>query len=428
MAYFPGNIMIIDDQFDLIYNAVPSETEFQIQYNSLLGIRKFSEDNGIPLIAISDTQDVESLKKKMVAYRNVRLLIIDLDLNNDGSVNEEDDYLLIYLILETAIEQYGYFLLMINSAHSEAWESIKSKMPGTINSKLIDNLTHVYSKSDETAAYKSIDLIGKNFSAELIYHFECTLNMARDKAFSNFLDFEKDSWKKIYLSFKKETGLMAHNDISNILLGILKQHFIDTTYPDIDDEGFDHDSDLRKLIYKTINYTDNQKGILTKQPIWTGNLYYINTNSEDRKYALIITPECDIAQNKHIYYKAIYGFEINDVTFPESYENNNITQDQKPPLYPFRVGKIQNNGRLDWGTKRALKNKVAEYKSFNQYLFPLPYITENLVYLDFRDIDSVSREDIVLKWKLLLRINEPMITHITDSYSNLVNRKGLLPI
>lgn len=47
------------------------------------------------------------------------------------------------------------------------------------------------------------------------------------------------------------------------------------------------------------------------------------------------------------------------------------------------------------------------------------------IVFDYRVSNSI-RESQIKKWKLVLRINDPLITHILDEYSNLFNRKGLL--
>lgn len=429
MAYFPGNIMVIDDKYALVHHEEPREREDQIQYNSLLGVKKYCEANGIPLIAITDPIDAEALKKTIEKYDNVRMLILDLDLNNDGNVNPEDDYETIFLILRTALKKFGYFLLLINSAHAEAWESIKKVMPEDINPNLIKNLTHLFDKTKKDNAYDALTVIGKNYSAELIYDFETMLNSARDKAFGSFLEFEKDGWKKIYETLFRESGEIVHNDITNILLGIVKQHLLNDKYKKPEENIVAESSDaLKQLIYKTINYSLNKNNIFGNQKIWTGNLYKTNLD-EERRYALVITPECDIANNKHIFYKILFGFAINEVSLPLAYDNKNFTIEQTPPLFAYRSGTRNENGVLSWGSRKFLISKATKHESPNQFLYPLPFVEGDPLFLDFRDVTSISEEKMKENnWELLLRINESMITDIIDKYSNLYNRKGLLPI
>ena len=426
MAYFPGNVLIIDDKFDIIHQVEPTDPSDKTHYLSFKGIKEFCESNGIPYISITDTNDTTSLKRRINAYDNIRLLILDLDLNGDGDVGPDDDYLTISLILEIALKKYGYFLLLVNSAHSEAWESIIKSLPSSINIKLFNNLTYVYNKTDKEPIYDSLKNICDNYSLELIYHFECCLNEARDKAFSNFFDFEKNSWEKIFKVFHRETGEMAHNDVSNLLNSIIKQHLISVKYPEVKDSSPEPEPDpiINRLVYETINYTKNSNNILDKHPKWTGNLYLTDI-SEEHKYALIINPECDIAQKKHLYYKILFGFELNDKTLPINYDPQNIG-DGVPPLLPYRIGKVLNGKTIEWATKKHLESTVKKLKA-NQYLSILPYINDKTVFLDYRDINSIKESEMV-NWKLILRLNEPMLTNIIDSYSNLMNRKGLLPI
>lgn len=426
MPYFPGNIMVIDDQYNLVYADEPVDLDKKVQYKSLISIKSFCEDNGIPLISISDTSDAASVKAKMEAYSNVRMLIIDLDLNDDGSVNPEDDYVLIYKILEIALKKYGYFLLLINSANAEAWNGVKESMPEGINMKLIENLTHIYDKNTNEPIYEALEKIGKNYSAEIVYDFEVLLNRARDKAFSNFLDFEKDSWKKIHQVLSNESGEIAHNDISTIMLSIIKQHLLEGKYPKVTpEENIESSPEMRKLVYRTINYSFNKENVFDKQKIWTGNLYQTNL-SNDRRYALVITPECDIAQNKHFYYKLSFGFHIDEDSLPADYNPALFTDDILPPLFPHRAGK---NNKAQWRKKSDLDDWVKKHTAPSHHFYPLPFINDHLIYIDFRDVMSIKPKDLENeKWELLLRINDPMITNIIDSYSNLHNRKGLLPL
>lgn len=428
MSYFPGNIMVIDDKYDLVYHDEPINPSDKIQYKSFVDIKRFAENSGIPLISITKTDDAIDLKKMICQYDNVRLLILDLDLNDDGSVSADDDYLTIQLILKTAIEKFGYFILMINSSHSEEWDKIVDVIKNEINPKFLNNLTYKFDKTSMESAYDAIGTIGENYSMEIIYHFEAKLNEARDKAFHNYFDYEKNSWEKIYLNLKHETGLMAHNEISNILLNTIKQYLIDSRYPEIEENGdMEDDHELIKLVFETINYTRNSKERLKGQLIWTGNFYQTNLDDDSRKYALVITPECDIAQNKQLYYKIVYGFEINEKTLPEDYDPENFNEITRP-VFPTRIGTIKNNNKYALATNKALKSYIINrHPSPNQHLYLLPYIVSNLIYIDFRDVNSLKKIDMD-EWTLLLRINEPRITDILDKYSNLHNRKGLISL
>jgi len=415
MGYFPGNIMVIDDKFDLVYHGEPEDPSDRVQYKSLIDVKNFAENNGIPLISITETDDTTELQKTINHYNNVRLLVLDLDLNNDGIVSETDDYLTVRLIIRTAVKKYGYFILMINSAHLNEWKNIAKDIREDINSNLFDHLTYTFNKASDENAYDSLKTIESNYSSEMIYHFEASLNEARDKAFNQYFDFETNSWEKIYLTLKHETGLMAHNEISNILLSTVKHFLINSKYKEPEeDENPAEDPKIKQLVFETINYTRNNNRQLEEQPIWTGNLYATNISEEGRKFALVITPECDIAQGKNLFYKVVYGFEINEQTLPEKYDD----KDGEPfPLFFQRA-------------KRMTKNKLEkEYvninKALNQYLYLLKYISSKWIFIDFRDVRSHENVDLE-KWKLLLRINEPLITDILDKYSNLHNRKGLV--
>lgn len=424
MPHFPGIAMIIDDQFHLIHTEIDNDPNLQVQKDSLIVLKDFLEDNTIPYVVLGKTDDYELLESKIKGYDNVRLLILDLDLNDDGNVGEEDDIPLIKKILSDSLEKYGYFFLIINSAHSEAWDNIKNNLEENINVFSKPNsAVSTYNKNDNKFADLLIELQTKNFSLELIYDFESALNAARDQAFQGIIDNEKRTWNKIYKQLVNETTTQASFILSTSYLSIIRQYMLNAVYSNpvnidpIDDE-------IAKKAFGLVNYINNINGNLNNHPIWTGNLYKLNSPIYDNlEYALIITPECDIAQNKVFNYQVVFGYEINQNTFPEDYDPINFVELQ-PPLHAFKAGKT----KAKWRDKANLR----DFKGLIEHLYILPFVsdTNKTIVLDFRDITFISKNAIenADEWKLIKRINDPMITDILDKISGIFNRKGILPL
>ncbi|ODS36916.1 hypothetical protein BEH94_05880 [Candidatus Altiarchaeales archaeon WOR_SM1_SCG] len=389
------------------------------EYTNLKRLVDFFETEGIPVMKISDTQNLQFITEYIQKLRNIRLLILDLDLNGDGNVDLDDEEL-IRKILEISVKEYGYFFLLINSAHKEKWEEIKENIHNDIHvKKVIENLSHVFSKEDDL--WDTLEkIMEEKFSLNLIYKFEQNLNKARDSAFREFIDFDTDTWNNLIHLMSKESGEIVHSNITNIMLVLLKQHMLSVKYnPPNNCSNQSRDKDIIKNLYKSLNYVLNENEILDNDPIWTGNLYKTNYTDIGKKLALVITPECDIAQKNNIeQYKVLYGFEINDTTFCKYDHKDNNTVNI--PLFTKRAGRSMNNN--NWRSRKDLN----QIKNPNQYLYILPFAIENnSTCMDFRFSETVSKED-TNTWNLKLRVIEPLITDIMDKYSNLFNRKGLI--
>ena len=418
MNRFPGIALIIDDQFNLTYQPEVEDLGLKVQQNSLKTLKLFLETNYIPFVSITNTTDIGFVSQSIKSYSNVRLISLDLDLNNDGSVGEEDDFLLINHIISEAIKNYGYFFLLINSAHSERWEEIKQQLPDPIAFlKNKNSLVECFNKNEDTTADKLLELQIRNYSLELIYDFEVALNNARDKSFNGLIDTEKRTWNKIFKQIEEEAGDFASYSINEILLSNLKQHLLTVKYstPELIDPI---DEDIVKKAFINSNYINISDSILEEQPIWTGNLYYIkNPPIIGLHYALIINPECDIAQKKLINYMVVYGYEVNSLTFPHDYDHTKYDE-ENPPIHSLRQGKSKGKWRD--------KTNLSSQKNFQDHFYTLPFASKEgkTIILDFREITSFvykKSEDV----KLIKRIIDPMITDILDKISLIFNRKGL---
>jgi len=423
MLEFPGNVLIIDDNVNLPLKysdleQVPDTGYNKTDYRFYKDILKYFDDNGIPVIKISDTENTTKIVKNIQKFQNVRLLILDLDLDCDNSI-EPNDIDTIKLIISTAIEQYGYFFLLISSNHYSMWErEIREEV---INSSekakdLILNLSNARNKIIDDENFIE-SLILENYSLRLISKFEYHLNKSRDIAFSDFIEFNNTTWQQLVSTIRCGDRNLGDHDLTNIFFNNIKQYLLDIAYAD-PKESTNPDPETLKRIFRRVNYSENIDGILEKQPIWTGNFYKTNLKDPGLQYGLIITPECDIANNKHIVYKVLFGFEINADTFSKYKKND---ESEKIPLLPKRIspdGKYKS--RSDINSFKKLNNSLDS-------LYTLPFIggkSENVV-LDFR-FSCYRSESVIKKWNLISRINSPMIIDIIDKYSNLFNRKGLI--
>jgi hypothetical protein len=418
MATFPGNVLIIDDKFDIIYGAKPIGRD-RVEYANFNKIKAYCDDNGLPLLSISGDINFDIVEKKINLMNNVRLLILDLDFDGDGNVTQSDEELVLG-ILRIAIKRFGYFFLLINSSTPESWEEIKRNIPAEDKEVLllIGNL-QAHINKEENISSKLDSIIRRNHSVSLIYLFEAALNEARDKSLKEFIDYDRDTWKSWIEILKRESKGLVHHDISNVFLGLIRQHLAGVQFDISTGSSHTLDPQIIQRIFKNVNYLRNRDRVLNKQPIWTGNIYKTTYSQSDKKYALVITPECDIAQNKYLNHKIIFGIEITAANLPDY-----SVDDDAPPTVVIKFGKKSSSGK--WYPKSEIKRKIRE-RAFISHLFLLPFASEgeNSVLFDYRHTASLSPNSLK-RWKLVLRVNDPLIIEIMDNYSNLYNRKGLI--
>lgn len=426
MSIFPGNVLIIDDQFNIGYqNTEPTNLSEKTQWLNFRRLRHLFDDNGFCYSVITETKNIDNIIKQLKKYQNIRLLVLDLDLDESGEV-EESDILMVKQIVLASLDIFGYYFLAINSSYSEKWEEIKAEMLEELNQDAVANQRKIHfltnfcislNKTNIQIEEQILKLLADKFSHELITQFESYLNTARDRALSPFLDFNSNTWEHLYKILREDMDSREHVNftLNSFLFGLLKQQMIDANYTVPDEKEITVDEELHKSIIKGFNYLINKNKQLDKHPVWTGNIYYTENADETEKYSLIITPECDIAQTKSSGYTVVNGFEFD---FPQNYKPEDYTEISKTPLSIRFAGK-----KIDgkWKSKSEIDTY---YKGQGFYILLHSSLNDKHLIFDlrsaYRTVSIPSKETI-----LHLRVNEPIITDITDKFSAIFNRKGV---
>lgn len=429
MSLFPGNILVIDDQFNLCYKDEPQDVAQKVQRSNFLRLKSLFDNHGYFFSAITDTSDLGSLLQKMKHYQNVRLLVLDLDLDESGEV-EDGDIAMVKAIILHAIKYFGYFFLAINSSYAEKWDDIKKEWVAELEEdrvknhkelNFLNNYAVSFNKEIETIQEDLLKILSDKFSHELITQFECSLNKARDIVLSPFMDVRTKTWDKFYSILKEDMDSKEHINLTlnSLLLGLLRQHIISSNYtpPPPPAAGEEVNHDLNKSIIKGFNFLYNTSGVLESHPVWTGNIYEI-PNEEKIKYVLVITPECDIAQVKGEGYTVLECIEFNEKTYPSNY----APKDYKDKEAPYLINKAGLNGSKDWKSMKDIKDFYSKNPGF--YMLYYAGLKDEHVVVNLRSVKTMQQNQFT-KMKLILRINEPIITDIMDRFSGIYNRKGL---
>ena len=406
----PGSALLIDDRLELIEDLLKnSKTSFENveaeveELNNLWSLILSLNREGIPVTMFSSNNisDFEDLVKKT---QNIRLVILDLDIDGDGEVTQADEEVIKSFIRILKKEQ-GYFFLFIYSGHKEKWEDIKEELEE--EQEFINNMTLVFDK-EKSLKDKITNKIKNLSDLSVIHSFERELNKARDIVANKFIEFGNETWKSIISMQREEVKDLWEYELLNLFLGLIRQNMrksgIFRDFPDPNNNGCSHS--MIKKIYNALNYIS-----LPENPasvVFTGNLYETGEDNVDKKYALILTPECDIAQGKN----KIDEEKIHIVVYGVSTGNMD------------RVSKKRGRPR-----KQVVEDLNKKKKVDKEYLYTLlfPFFPDNEehIVLDFRFVETVKESIIKEKWKPIARINEPMITDIMDKFSNYMNRKGL---
>jgi|GEM_PF-2882686 len=399
----PGSILIIDDRFEDIFSS--DETGNTRVYESELKqlhelFLQFIQE-GIPVLIFS-SNNIEEFENFVERTQNIRVVILDLDIDGDGSVGDLDKSFIKEALVKM-LGKYGYFFIIIYSAHSEVWreeiwDDIKNdqSIPENIR-KIPESMIIVYDKNDENVLEVMFNKIRELPSFSIILAFENELRRSLDEIAKKFVEFESNTWQLIINNIKEEVKDLWEYELIQLLLGLIKHHMKkkDLFGSIIQSSGSKHNKEMVKKIYHALNYIDK----LPETLVYTGNLYRTNSSDPEKEYALIITPECDIAQNK------------NDNRFTVIYGTDDIDE----------ISKKRNKSK-----SKTIEELNKEHKAKKEYLYTLKFPVEdsNIIVIDFRVVETIE-VDTIRKWNLLGRINDPLITDIMDKFSNLFNRKGL---
>jgi hypothetical protein len=155
---------------------------------------------------------------------------------------------------------------------------------------------------------------------------------------------------------------------------------------------------------------------LKNEGVTTGDIY---ATTERFKYAVILTPRCDIAQAKTNQFLVCYAFPIRKLYFRnKQYPPHKID----PAIQKLHVQKVP----LSQIAKSIEKKYLKEPSDSLPILWNFSDKEIGLC-LDFNNVMSVSK-DTIKTWNRIIRADSPYIEEILHRYGNKVSRIGTLEI
>lgn len=358
---------------------------------------------------------------------NVRLLILDYWLIESS---EKDSLNTIATVVNDVFKRSKFFMIVIWSAkvtedNKEAYEkSIKNTYETRFDQHMPGILLKPISK-DELDYVKLIERIETEISSHpnlnLIYEVEKIIDKTKDKAMNQIYDI--GNWSNLIKSLKLEYDVNTiKRHILYIYLNLLKRNVDPAESAKLENcikllikeiEPFDVDNFGK--VYSAQYYYQ----ILDKEQIGTGDIFQ---NEKLNRYYIIITPECDITNDKHTATKMIESRRINhsELWDPEYLKK---IKEEIPAL-----GNIERKDII----KAVIhgKNLKSNYYNLN---FLHDYARGEFYHLifDFHKVKSLKKARRVYElsgYNRVCRVDSPLINDFVQQYASHCSRFGTMSI
>ncbi len=156
-----------------------------------------------------------------------------------------------------------------------------------------------------------------------------------------------------------------------------------------------------------------------EEEVMTGDIY---KTFDDLKYGIVITPKCDLLQNKTSDVLVCYGFPLKEEYFDKmAYPPHNID----PEIIKLHNDKKPMTEIVEHLKNRYLKNKLPG-KIYTLWHFK-PRDGVLGICFNFHDVQSIKKDNLK-HWTRLARLDSPYVEKMLEQYGNLISRIGTLGI
>jgi len=400
---YVGKILIVDDNFDEKIKDIIEEFAqkgLSVQYWNSKGKKSFT---------------------------NVRVLILDLDLSN-GTIRRGDQFY--HTMAAKVLEQIPGPYVVIIYAQDFVNEDIKhlknayeriTKVPFD---KQIEGITGISKgKGVKNVTQMLQTVIDKNDVFKLILTWEKILDNAKDTGLQKFV---REKFQNEVINFVKsmnedvkEEGL-SREFISNMLRFLSRYMHRGKDYQILEE--------LLKKIASSSNtkisdqLLQNRSMYFTpdlSEKIWTGDIIENKDVKDFWKYSIVLTPECDVAQDKVENFLVCKGFLI----------DRDKLKDPLHPIYKiddkFKLPEMKQGMTPDQFDKRVLDYLSTSLKKQNDRLYPIWNCTVDFkeyfgICFNFQHVNSILFKDFNKKnmKKRISRLDNPYITELIRQFSN----------
>jgi hypothetical protein len=403
-----GKVLFVDDKYDTISDGINSflEKGLHVQY--------WNGSGELP----------------SGAY-NVRIVILDLDLADLGMKTPGDEF---YVPAVEALNKIpGPFIVIILAREFEDDDPVKlekvyanryGSLRGFIAKK---GLKKEDLEDPENLEKLVLSLLEENKILSLILSWELVFDKSKDTALSEIIIEDVGSSIVALVNIVCENfGVTkdAAYEIIAVIMQIVSRKTMEieetTTIvellKEINETKLNKNSKEYFSVYNRLKFRSPSN----EEIIITGDIF----QTDDKfKYGIVLTPKCDLIQEKTKKVLLCYGFPLNE----------KFLDDMKYPPYKIHeaaIAKIRENG----GDQKALRDylKARYIRSTNKLpdnLFKLLYFRSDDgtfgFCFNFNNIQSINIDELK-KWKRRCRLNSPYIDEIVQKYVGIVQRIGKL--
>ena len=407
--------------------------------------------------------------------RNVRVIVLDLDLAEIGSRSGGiEDYALAIDVLNKIQGPYVVIIMAADFTDDDPinLENYYKESYGPICGYVAKEGLSKAEEAADSSRLRSIIIRSINETLNLIFSWEAVVDKAKDAALNELFGAEVEETisslvKLLCLDVGPES---APREIVNYFMQLVLRRtregsdfeqikiLIDKISKQQRTVKYPTKNDLR-LYYRLMFFEPDPA-----EKTWTGDIYRMpNSNSSVYDiYAIIMTPKCNIGLSKTSKIRVCYGFPLvniyfDDPNFPPLKHDKNVVKriaNDKESLskwverrHPENVEllksliekypKLQNDEFHEAVSEKIEKKRQEFMKYMKKRYLDQPQLTENLYSLwnfedgsnhpicfDFNNINNIGLSEIH-KWNRICRLDSPFIEDMLEKYGAFVSSLGI---
>ena len=406
---FPGKILFFDDREEDVKNHIQ---EFRDQG---YGVKYFSE--------LPSEDEIPS---------SVRLVVTDLDLDACGEVTDEDLELLTECLIRIEKKSSFYLISIFSGVQDRDFEEnivrVKEKYLERTGNPLKAEFLKTLKKSEYNTKLKETleEWIMDNSHSGVIIEWEKIIEKAKDACVSSIVN--AGEIRHILLSMKGETSEIA---LTRETLQLFNRILL--RYSCLQKNNGNFETCVQKVAsdtaplpegltwYSNIHFLNNYYYVEDEEPS-PGDIYCTNEDDKLKKYVIIITPICDIAQKKAERLKVIYGWPI------EKISEYNI---EEPDSIPEIVKLCGKNSKGKYVSRSEFIKKITtDFQNLSERFFLMHFVRLNKddtdyshIVFDFQNNGSVGT--FPSWWDHICRVDSPQFDHLIQKYVVYSSRLGV---
>jgi len=408
-----GRILFVDDHYD--DSSVQEAVTKIVQMGMSI---QFWNGKGIPPEAI----------------RNVRIVILDLNLLGLDTLPQGDSrYYPAAEALKKIADVTGPFLVIMMATEfdnkdpkllARAYESqYGTKIPGFVATA---GLTKTEELEDPSLLGTLIkNELQNNKSLDLILLWEVLVDRAKDRALSDlFRSDVENTVLALINSLSDDYKESAGRELVSTLLRLVSRRVnigsdyeeLNRLVTEINRKRFSGTPDL-VLIHRRMFYTPSGS-----EPLWTGDIYQTTDQARFNDYAILLTPTCDLGQEKASHLRLCLGFPL----------KTELVKNPEWPPYTRDHGVLQKKkGNMpdleSWTERRYFKPDIMNKPPSRMY--PVWHFAESDekemfgICFDFDATVTIGQDDLK-HWKRISRLDSPHIEDMLQKFGSHVFRLG----